>query len=248
MCCGPYGIILDSTHPLLKRFSFTSCSLFDNCDFLARHPGIETLFLETEQSFCIGTDSSLRAVNADEWTLVRSFDFLNSKITHLRLREIDEYAESTLIEAIRAMSSTLRCLEIEVLTSDDDPLPPCITTLFGAAPALEELAIIKLSSSPLNWISSLLTDLLNTLGPAAPLRALRICCNEALSPERLEDFGPLPPCLKYIGWDVYLSSLIYVIERTGDKNSVGTTLTRSRADDWTAEGVLPFLGEPWTER
>jgi hypothetical protein len=76
---------------------------------------------------------------------------------------------------------------------------------------------------------------------------VRLCCDEALPQSRLDDLGPLPPRLKYIGWDVHATSLVYEIQRQpGDKNAIANRVTLLPTSDWMAEGVLRFLGESWT--
>ncbi|KAF7359908.1 hypothetical protein MVEN_00716600 [Mycena venus] len=197
----------------------------------------------------VGTGSDSKALNIDESSLLSSPILVDSRFTHLRLREIDARSDRLVADAIRAFGRTLRCLELQVEGMFDHPIPPHATSLLESAPALDELAIIRYRPSPLppNWSSSLLTDLLSALGPATPVRALRVCCDEALPQARLDDLGPLPPHLKYIGWDVGPTSLVYVIERRGDNNVVANTLTRVPTNDWTKESVLPFMGESWTQ-
>jgi len=251
MCCGPRGKTLGSTHPLLKRFSFTACDLFPESDFLGRHRGLESLFLETEQPFSSCTDASspkmLRALSVNEYSLASSPTLLDFPITHLRLREVDEDPDSLLTDAIRAFGRTLRCLELDIEGLLDEPIPSHARDLISNASALDELAIIRRRERPPpSWSSNLLTDLFTALGPAALVRAVRFRCDEALPQARLDDLGPLPPRLKYIGWDVPPTSLIYVLTRTGDKSVVANTLTRSPTGDWMTEGVLHFLGESWT--
>ncbi|KAJ7906162.1 hypothetical protein B0H13DRAFT_2021430 [Mycena leptocephala] len=256
LCCAPSGITLGSTHPHLKCLSLTTCQLFDESDFLARHPTIERLFLDSEQSFSGGSSPNmLRAVNIDESSLFSSPTVLDSQITHLRLREIAEDMDPGLPAAIRAVAQSLRCLELEVQGGfkDDQTEEPNVTVnithLLRSVPALDELGIIYHKRPPLppNWASNLLTYVLAAVDPAAPLRALRIYYNETLPQERLDDLGPLPSRLKYIGWDTDATSLIHVVERRGDKNGVGNTLTRSPTDDWTAQTVLGFFGESFGE-
>lgn len=163
VCCGPRGITLDFTHPHLKRFSFTSCALLrGDSDFLVRHPAIESLFLETEQPFNTGIHPGmLRALNIDEGSWYHYPTLLDSQITHLRLREIDAYTDSELVEAVRAVGCTLRCLELDVWSDAGTPLPPHLIPLVQSAPALDELGIIRYDSSTpsLDWPSTLLVRL-----------------------------------------------------------------------------------------
>ncbi|KAJ7643422.1 hypothetical protein DFH06DRAFT_1477180 [Mycena polygramma] len=268
LCCGPRGITLASTHPLLRRFSFTSCSLFPESDFLLRHPSIETLFLETDQYFSTGgilTDfaspgpSMLRFLNVDESSLWHSSSLFDSKITHLRLRDLYGDMESTAADALSALAPTIRCLELEVEGAREDPMPEYIVTLLRAAPglALDELAIIRHGVNPGSdgWCTTLLTDLFATFGPAAPLRALRIQCAGPLLVAQLHDLGPLLPRLRYIGWDVVASgdagsicsSAIHIVERHGDKNAVVQTISRPWTKDWTAQSILRYLGKAFPE-
>jgi hypothetical protein len=125
---------LASMHPRLKRFAFTSCTLVgDESDFILRHPAIENLFLETEQTFqiamtdtglkgkCDNTHPALRALSIDEATLVICPTVLGPHITHLHLRELDIDMDADVADAVRAVGRTLRCLELELdVTSGDD--------------------------------------------------------------------------------------------------------------------------------
>ncbi|KAJ7237889.1 hypothetical protein B0H12DRAFT_1138109 [Mycena haematopus] len=265
MCCGPRGITLGSTHPHLKRFSFTSYAVGPESDFLARHPGLESLFLNTEQPFS-GTHASspkmLRALNVDPYSLWYSPALIDFPITHLRLREIGEYLDDFVFDAVRALGRTLRYLELDVQDSRNSAIPHYVITLCQSVHALDELAINRLdgpSPLPPTWASDLLTDVLTVVG-STPLRALRFRCPQALPQERLLDLGPLPPQLRYIGWDLgfppdildfpseaeFPSSLVYMIEKRDDKNVVAKTLTKSQTADWMTERVLHFMGESWS--
>ncbi|KAF8176370.1 hypothetical protein K438DRAFT_1846853 [Mycena galopus ATCC 62051] len=247
-CCGPRGLTLNSTHPHLKRFSFTSANLKDENDFLARHPGIESLFLDTDQTFRCTDLHNLR-LNVDDPSLYLSPSLVDSDITHLRLRSLVEDVDPIVADVVRAARSTLRCLELDFDSdkSEAGPIPGYVIALLRAAPALDEVAVLcDTVSERANWSSNLLTELLTALGPATPVRAVRFECTQAVPQSRLDDLGPLPPHLKYIGWDAGSTSLIYVIERQGSKNLVAKILTRVPTDDWMTEGVLHFMGESWT--
>ncbi|KAF8177358.1 hypothetical protein K438DRAFT_1845746 [Mycena galopus ATCC 62051] len=270
-CCGPRGITLESTHPYLKRFSLTGCALFEaKSDFLTRHPALESLCLATEQTFWSGTASSesplkmLRALNIDEYSLYHSPTLMDSHITHLRLRlrlhlRGSGHGDDPAVGAVCAVGRTLRCLELDIRGMFNDslnPLPPHAIALLrrlNFAPALDELGIIirhGLSPLPHNWSSNMLTAVVTTIGPATPLRALRFRCGQTLPEKRLHDLGPLPPRLKYMGWDIAsgksYTSLIYAIEQRQRQKMVVNTLARSETDDWMAEGVLHFMGESRT--
>ncbi|KAJ6451296.1 hypothetical protein C8R45DRAFT_1083737, partial [Mycena sanguinolenta] len=273
-CCGPRGLTFGSTHPKLRRFSLTGNVHIPESDFLVRHTRLESIYLETSQSFksSVSPDTMLRALNISEYALGRSPALFHSRITHLRLREIDASIEDSVADAVRAAAGcSLRCLELEVI-SRDDPLPPYAVDLLLNASALDELAISYFDepvSPPPTWSCDVLVGrsiwlpygaltyfdlqqdaVLAAIGPTTPLRALRICCEQALPQERFRDLGPLPPRLKYIGWDSDsyrpATSLVYVIERQEGKNTVARTLTRAETDDWMTEGVLHFMGESWT--
>ncbi|KAJ6471728.1 hypothetical protein C8R47DRAFT_742252 [Mycena vitilis] len=268
VCCNLHGITLRSTHPLLTCFSFISTTLVPESDFLVRHPRIHALFLETEQSFTFDPNvrSMLRALNTDETSLCASPSLLNAQITHLRLREVDEYMEAMPADALRALAPTLRCLELEVIGARDDPrfVPAHVLTPLQAAPALalDELAIIRPGVPlPEGCFTTLLTDLFTALGPTTPLRALRIYCVHPLPIADLEliPFLPLPPRLQYIGWDATSTftsaSAIHVLERLDGKNGASDigvvartlkTIHRPWTEDWAAQGVLRYLGEEWT--
>ncbi|KAJ7468677.1 hypothetical protein FB451DRAFT_1256963 [Mycena latifolia] len=257
---GPRGITLGSTYPHLKRFTFSGSALFPESDFLVRHPMLETLLLETTQPFRVSQASTamLRILSADEDSLIHSPAVVNSQITHLGLRDLT-LTRAMVLDTIRSVARTLRCLELEVLLVHvgdvSDCIVPHIPAILAAAPALDELAIIpNLYAHLSNWSTKLLADLLPTLDPTSSLRALRLGNlwqkDDAPLPQvLLDDLGPLPPRMRYIGWDVGAASLVYVIQRQDGKNSVSNTLTRSMiTEDWTAENVLHYVGEHWTEQ
>ncbi|KAJ7348264.1 hypothetical protein DFH08DRAFT_147652 [Mycena albidolilacea] len=151
---------------------------------------------------------------------------------------------------------TLCCLELDIYSSHHIPLPLHAISFLQSALALDELGIIRCGKMPLStgWSADMLTSVLKAIGPAAPLRALRFLCGDALPQARLLDLGPLPPRLKYIGWDSDCDptlngtrplSRIYVIEKRDHKNVVSGTVTRLVTDDWMADGVLQFIGQSW---
>ncbi|KAF7371326.1 hypothetical protein MSAN_00768700 [Mycena sanguinolenta] len=267
LCCDPIGLTLGSTYPHLKQFSFTSSQFAPQPDFLTRHPGLESLSLATEHQFCWGTYASsptmLRALNVDTYSLCCSPTFVDFQIIHLRLRQIDEFMDDFVVDAVRALSQTLRYLELDIL---DVLIPDYVIPLLQTTHSLDELAINHHrwpSLMPPTLASDLLTATI-TIVDSSPLRALRFYCPQALPQERLLDLGRLPPQLKYIGWDLNTpleildfppdmepdaelpSSLVYVIEKRDDKNVVAKTLTKSSTDDWTTGGILHFMGESWT--
>ncbi|KAF7353999.1 hypothetical protein MVEN_01086700 [Mycena venus] len=247
---GPRNITLGSTYPHLRRFSFTSNAVFPASDFLLRHPKLEILFLEMDQVFHWpdpSTHSALRILNIDEHTLVSSPIVMNARIIHLRFRS-SHLGSSVLLDTVRAVACTLRCLELEVYT----PFEVGYAALLDAAPALVELGIICSASYRIpDWSTQVLCNLVSVLDPAAPLRALRLRHlrreDDKLPVSFLNDLEGLdsfPPRLEYIGWDFVTTSLIYVITKLGGKNSVSRTLTRSRIpEDWTEENVLHYLEE-----
>lgn len=157
MCCPPGGFFLDQTHPHLKRFSFTCSALCDDSDFLERHPGLESLFLDTEQGFSTDTDTPpcqlLRALNVDDSALSLSPTLLDCPITHLRLQEVEQSTEIPIFD-------TLRCLELDIGDTCDDPIPPSVITFLRNAPVLDELGIIR--NGPLylphGWSDSLVSS------------------------------------------------------------------------------------------
>ncbi|KAF8177359.1 hypothetical protein K438DRAFT_1845750 [Mycena galopus ATCC 62051] len=206
-CCGPEGVVFlhsAHSHPHLKRLSFTSSDLlYEGSDFLAQFPEMEVLSLDTEQQFRGPFPKILRALNADTPSLSFSPALLDCHLTHLRLRETNGHPDGFEVSALRALERTLRCFELEVWGIFDAPIPPHVIPLLQTARALDELAIIRpgpVSPSPPNWSSDVL-NVLAFIDPATPLRALRIRSRAALPQERLLDLGPLPPQLKYIGWD-----------------------------------------------
>jgi hypothetical protein len=122
-------------------------------EFLLRHPALESLYLETEQVFRGGIDTSppsmLRALSVNEGSLFASPTLVGpgSKITHLRFREIEEDRIQVLADMVRAVGRTLRCLELDVESEEDEPIPRHATDLPSLAPALDELAIIRQRST-----------------------------------------------------------------------------------------------------
>ncbi|KAJ7872699.1 hypothetical protein B0H13DRAFT_2553228 [Mycena leptocephala] len=237
-CCGPYGITLGSTYPISNDSRSPPANCFRNPNFCC------------DTRLWRASTSRLSSVNEGSLFASPTLVGPGSKITHLRFREIEEDRIQVLADMVRAVGRTLRCLELDVEGEEDGPIPRHATDLLSLAPALDELAIIRQRSTrrlPLNWSSNLLTDLLAALGLASPVCAVRLCCDEALPQSRLDDLGPLPPRLKYIGWDVHATSLVYEIQRQpGDKNAIANRVTRLPTSDWMAEGVLRFLGESWT--
>ncbi|KAJ7810645.1 hypothetical protein B0H14DRAFT_3480426 [Mycena olivaceomarginata] len=152
---------------------------------------------------------------------------------------------------------TLRCLKLDIYGSRHIPLPPHAISFLQSALALDELGIIRCGKMPLSpgWSADMLTSVVEAIGPAAPLRALRFLCGDTLPQARLLDLGPLPPRLKYIGWDSDRDptlngtrplSRVYVIEKRDHTNIVSKTITRLVTEDWMADGVLQFMGQSWT--
>jgi hypothetical protein len=172
MCCPPGGITLDTTHPHLKRFSFTGAALLQESDFLVQHPGLESLFLDTEQRFRSGTDASsphtLRALNVDDLSLSFSPTLFDFQITHLRLREFPESIDSSVLDAVHAMR-TLRCLELDIYGSCHIPLPPHAISFLQSALVLDELGIIRCGKMPLSpgWSADMLVRLSGSFMPRA---------------------------------------------------------------------------------
>ncbi|KAK7058152.1 hypothetical protein R3P38DRAFT_2497326 [Favolaschia claudopus] len=257
-CCGLPGMTLRSTHPRLKRFSFTSSALTDESTFLARHPSIETLFLDTEQVFqpaAAGDSDSesslLRSLYIDDDSLFFSPSIIRASLIHLHLWIHDNLRD------LRALTggalSTIRCLEIEFYgcfgNEQDHIIAPTITALVEGATGLDELAILchsaSASAAP-NAPCQLLEQTLKLIPTTSSLRALRLRSVSSLPQERLADLGPLPTQLRYIGWDSEVP-VVYVIERDDDRNFVSETLVRLIAQDWTEENVLHRMGESWTK-
>jgi hypothetical protein len=88
-------------------------------------------------------------------------------------------------------------------------------------------------------------DLLGVLDTTVHLLALRFSTHwqtgELLPCALCDDLGPLPPQLKYIGWDVTPSSTIYVIERRAKRNIV-TAVQRPKSESgWESENVLVYV-------
>ncbi|KAK7057863.1 hypothetical protein R3P38DRAFT_2680871, partial [Favolaschia claudopus] len=244
------GITLGSTHPRLRRFALHSEKLVDESDFLVRHPGIETLFLDTRQCFRREiniAESSLRTLSLDEYSLSASPTILQQPLRHLRFREVNGEPEVVFEHAIRAVSSTLRCLELDFFGGSDDPFPSYILALIENTTALDELAILARGISSRSSCT-FLDNVLEAVGREASVRALHLRgSQESLPRERLDDLGPLPPQLKYIQWDLPRTSYVYVVERRRDKNVVSETIIRPTIEDldWTEESVLRFLRVPW---
>ncbi|KAJ6487390.1 hypothetical protein C8R47DRAFT_1276985 [Mycena vitilis] len=253
----PRGITLATTYAHLKRFFFSGGILFPKSDFLVRHPGIETLFLESEQAFR-GTDGShfpaLRILSVDGESLLSSPAVLKSPLTHLRLRYFD-LDSSEALDAVRAVARTLACLELEFVLLEESfdvvHFVERMLPLLGAASALDELGLLH---SPCHAPSIAAIGLLKALLPAldsdAPMRALRIgttgsylrSTDDTLPPDVQYNLGPLPSRLRYLGWDIApAESFVYVIERRGDRNCVGSTLTREVSEDWAAQSVLWYV-------
>ncbi|KAJ6564040.1 hypothetical protein B0H19DRAFT_1140232 [Mycena capillaripes] len=252
ICCGPFGLTLHSTHPRLKRFSLSSSRLLRglDIDFLVRHPAIEYLYLETEQPLVFSSASQLRALSIDSDTLLTSPGavFSHAQLTHLRLRRMPDPCEPRVGDAVRAVASSLRCLEFDEVDEDEYAwLLEHILPLLHSTPVLEELGILGSSDSPpsLNRTADDLRDLLAVLADVVSLIALRVAdhyrTGELLPPTLLDDFGYLPPRLEYIGWDVTPRSVVYGIERIGCRNVGRAVLVRQPGSDWVSESVLERL-------
>ncbi|KAJ6557573.1 hypothetical protein B0H19DRAFT_1148122 [Mycena capillaripes] len=249
LCCGPRGLTFHSTHPRLRRFSFSSSFLIPEVDFLARHPGLECLYLDTEQPFAFSPLNQLRVLSVDQSTLLRLPTAVSShtQLTHLRLRRMPHLSVPMVGEAVRAVARTLRCLELdEIDRRANFILLKHIVPLLSSAPALEELGILGLSSypPPPNWTAKKLCKFLAVFDRTVPLVALRFGdhfkTGELLPPALLNNFGRLPPRLKYIGWDVTPRPMVYVIERRAKKN-VGSAVERPVGGDWASESILQYM-------
>ncbi|KAK6985202.1 hypothetical protein R3P38DRAFT_2574935 [Favolaschia claudopus] len=250
-CSGPVGLTLQSTHPRLKRFSFTSGNLFSPSDFLIRHPHIETLYLESEQQFDHPNQPSFRALCMDEYCLrlPSQSHFIQPPLAHLFLRDLEDQFYQSDIELAIVECHSLRCLEVDCFRRpEEEPVPPSVNKLIQKLPALEELALLPV----LNLAGSeegipavvLLNAALESIEFHPSLRALRLFNRSGTLPqERLDDLGCLPPNLKYIGCDGLRTSLIYVVDRQGGKNFVSKTIRRDLSDDWVERSILGFLSE-----
>ncbi|KAJ7810646.1 hypothetical protein B0H14DRAFT_3480427 [Mycena olivaceomarginata] len=154
MCCPPSGFFLDQIHSHLKRFSFACSALCDDSDFLEQHPGLESLFLDTEQGLSTDTNTPpcqlLRALNVDDSALSLPPTLLDCPITHLWLWEVEKSMEIPIFD-------TLRCLELDIRNTCDDPIPPSVITFLRNVPVLDELGIIRNGplSLPHGWSDSL---------------------------------------------------------------------------------------------
>ncbi|KAJ7173147.1 hypothetical protein C8R46DRAFT_1082093 [Mycena filopes] len=216
-CCGCREMTLASTHPHLKRFSFTSFLLgeVDSCNFLTRHPMIESLFLQTDQPFAeLRPGNTLRALSVDVESTV-ALAPPNLQIPHLRLREIHSNALTPGVVAIlQRAQDTLRCLEIEVF---DGSISAKVTSFLTDLPALDELGITLFGAFAENEPLEILDEILTCLHRFSTVNA-----RNALPASWIGDLAPLPLGLKYIQWDNPVASSIYV-------------------------GILHYLGEPWTQ-
>ncbi|KAJ7155682.1 hypothetical protein C8R46DRAFT_1116227 [Mycena filopes] len=265
--CRCRKLPLASTHPHLKRFSFDSFSLEgEDCDFLTRHPTLESLSLDTNQTFSdLIPGNSLRALSVNVERQLFRLSPAHLRITHLRLRnlnygDLNHLTMRAFADLLAGVKDTLRCLEIDV-SSSDKVIAPKIRSIIGTVPTLDELGITALRADrdgPMDLLSDvstpasveLLNDLLSALPPASTLRALRVHVIHPLPPSWLDDpaLAPLPHGLKYLGWasSSQCTNTIYVIEKKSGRNVVGRTIDRARPTDWLTEGVLGYVGEPWT--
>ncbi|KAK7017817.1 hypothetical protein R3P38DRAFT_2985558 [Favolaschia claudopus] len=234
VCCEPpEGLTLQSVYPKLKRFSYTGPSLgkiASDSDFLTRHPQIETLYLDTHQPFPLLDSNALRNLNIDDYTICASPTLVNAAILHLRLRALDNPDDARMLSKVKNFVSSfvpsLRCLEIEASIHRSDVRPvDAFALMVDVVSHLDELAIsyrLRSSRIPISAVDFLL-----------------------LPQARLDNLGPVPHHLKYLGWTTKTQSLVYCIGRDseGDRNFVLKTITRPVANDWTKESVLNFLGE-----
>ncbi|KAJ6451317.1 hypothetical protein C8R45DRAFT_1042290 [Mycena sanguinolenta] len=192
----PRGTIfsLSSTHPQLRQFSFEGSPVVVESDFLTRHPWLDSIFLETRQSFSpmSSSDNVLRALNIGQDSLTHSPSLIDLQITHLRFRDMYGFLNTPLLDAVRGLSRNVRCFEIDIPIYEDNfgSLPLFTVHLFKDASTAIELGIIchrRTSFLPPKWSSNMLTAVLTAIGPTASVRALRFCCSQALPEDRLHD-------------------------------------------------------------
>ncbi|KAJ7364855.1 hypothetical protein DFH08DRAFT_799168 [Mycena albidolilacea] len=217
-CMSP-GRYASPTRPLRvfvpSRRVPVSCMLVGNkSNFLLQHPIIESLFLETEQTFQIAmTDMGLKgkfdntypalcALSVDKATLVFCPNILSPHITHFHLYKLD-------IDMDADVTDTMHTLGIF------RPVPPDVL---------------------LRWAGVLLTTILTIASPNTPLCTLCVHCEVALLSVWLSNLKPLPPRLKYIRWD----EVVYLLK---DRVVAETLMYLCTEDDWTRQGVLSFMGE-----
>ncbi|KAK7018151.1 hypothetical protein R3P38DRAFT_3359999 [Favolaschia claudopus] len=255
VCCGPpEGLTLQSVYPKLKRFAYTGPTLkiASDSDFLTRHPQIETLFLDTHQPFPLLDSNALRSLNIDEYTICASPTLVNAAISHLRLRELYNPDNAAMLGTVKnfvsSLAPSLRCLEIEASIHGSDVRPvDAFALMENVVSHLDELAIFYRLRSP--WIPQTAVDFLDyvleSIPPDSRIRALRLGFDDLLPHARLDNLGPVPHQLKYLGWTTKTKSLVYCIGRDseGDRNFVLKTITRPVTNDWTEESVLKFMGE-----
>ncbi|KAJ6564066.1 hypothetical protein B0H19DRAFT_1067663 [Mycena capillaripes] len=208
----PLGLNLRSTHPCLKRFKLTSCLLLPglHLDFLVRDPTLNYPYLETEHPMLFSLPSQLRALNVAHNTFLRSPTFRAASQPQLtqRLRNMRQLSVLMVSEAVTAIVSTLRCLELdEVEEYAYAGLLKYVGPFLHPAPSLEELGFLGCLLYPMPAIprSTIL---------AVPLMALRFLdhykTKDPLSCSLLEDLGLLPARLKYIEWDVTSQPVVYI--------------------------------------
>ncbi|KAJ7173168.1 hypothetical protein C8R46DRAFT_1082140 [Mycena filopes] len=255
LSCRCQKLPLASTHPHLKRVSFGWFSLQgENCAFLTRHPALESLSLDTNQTFSdLMPGNSLRALSVNVERQLFRLSPAHLRITHLRLRnvnygDLNHLTMRAFADLLAGVKDTLRSLEIDV-SSSDKVIAPKIRSIIGTVPTLDELGITALRADG-DGPMDLLSDLLSALPPASTLRALRVHVTQALPPSWLDDptLAPLPHGLKYLGWasSSDCANTIYVIEKRSGRNVIGRTIDRAGPTDWLTQGVLGYVGEPWT--
>nr|GAT44909.1 predicted protein [Mycena chlorophos] len=271
-CCGPSGLGLSFTLPRLKSFELRGEELHfteESKDFFIRHPHIERLTLRTEQPLHPANSDALRALSIAQGVVsnldakydqkLGSFDLkrFGKNIVHLRLMEMPHMSQIMTRGAIHSVARTVRCLELD--GEDFRSFEPLLEHLGGALAEtthLEELSIANNDYWPEDppWTIDHLRQLLTVLSriPDLPLRALRIFSHSKigvpLPQDFLDDVGPIPQQLEYIGWEVFepgpndvQSTLYRVEERTVRLVEADYIRRASRRMDWTGESILDHL-------
>ncbi|KAJ7854470.1 hypothetical protein B0H13DRAFT_2358483 [Mycena leptocephala] len=236
-----------SNHPQLRSFCLNDVradEAVEESDFLLRHPSLEVVSLKTSVPLQCpeppeAKSRPLRAVLVHAHVLQSSPAIVNYAIENLVLT-LKDVADATrrdcCVSAVRALAGTLRCLELRLSHPGGtvgDAFDAAIVAFLGAAPNLEEFAVIESTIGEGRLRRRFLRDLLVSvmlpaLEPSTGLRALRLSSDfdfvtdkgldnddewesemprhwakDVLLPAQLDDLGPVPRAMKCIAWEVY---------------------------------------------
>ncbi|KAK7021230.1 hypothetical protein R3P38DRAFT_1155412 [Favolaschia claudopus] len=262
-CLSPHYLAFVTYHPLLRTLFLDTNSRAPALppDFLARHPTIERLYLDSCPVFCCDDTSlpNLKALAIGQQSveglafLFGSFATARREIKHLRLNQMPSLNLPVTQNILRVTGSSLTCLEIDCCTIEEYRRLESqhIQQLPNLAPGLLELALFARSPQlplVLTWTAKDLTHALAVLDQPWRLQVLRFYdlgkSGSVLPDSLLHNLGAVPPALRYIYWDVHPDPKMYSLERIGGINSavaMSDPLPQKANVDWTCDSILDHL-------